>query len=56
MTVNGNTRTGNIKNNNGSNNIPETLNNATITLGGNGIDNSEDMVYMEVLEFTVTKG
>ena len=55
MTVNGNTKTSTIKNTAGSTIIPETLNNATITIGGNGINNTDDISYIEIVEFTVTK-
>ena len=37
-------------------NIPQTLNSATITLGGNGLDSTDNMNYFEVIEFEVTKG
>ena len=40
-------------NNNGS--VPTSLPNATITLGGNGVDNQEDINSMTVYEFSVVK-
>lgn len=56
MTVDGTTKTGVIRNSAVTTNIPQTLNSATITLGGNGLDSTDNMVYFEVIEFEVTKG
>ena len=56
MTANGTTKTGSIRNTSTSTNIPQTLNSATITLGGNGLDSTDNMNYFEVLEFSLTKG
>jgi len=56
MTVDGNTRSTFIRNSASANNIPQTLNNATITLGGNGLDSTDNMNYFEVVSFEVTKG
>lgn len=35
--------------------IPETLTNAVVTIGGNGINDEENIGYMEILEFSVAK-
>ncbi len=40
---------------NSGNNIPETLTNAVVTIGGSGISINEDMGNMEVYEFSVTR-
>ena len=37
-------------------NIPTTLNNATITIGGNGINNTNDIYSMSVLQLHICKG
>ena len=40
---------------NKNNIIPETLDNAVVTIGGNGINSNENIGYMEIIEFSVTK-
>ena len=44
-----------IRNTSSTTNVPTSLNSAIITLGGNGVDNSDDIGNIDVLEFSVTK-
>jgi hypothetical protein len=44
-----------IKNKKNSSDVPKTLTNAVVTLGGNGIDNSDNINNMSVIEFSVTR-
>ncbi len=37
------------------NNVPTSLANATITIGGNGVDSNDDMRNLKIWEFSVTK-
>ena len=51
--VNGNS--GSQSNSRNSSNVPTNLPNATITIGGNGINSSDDMNSLTIIEFEVTK-
>lgn len=44
-----------IRNSSSGNRVPTSLSNATITLGGNGINGTDDMQSMTVYEFSVEK-
>lgn len=38
------------------NNTPQNLNNAKVTIGGNGINNKDDMVSLKILDLQICKG
>lgn len=44
-----------LRNTSSSSMVPTTLTNAIITLGGNGIDNSDDVGNIDVIEFSVSR-